>query len=727
MPKLTELFRRLLLALLVAATALAGAAPQGASKPADPLDVERARTSRLSTIAAELQQPKADAVALFTEAVRLAGFAVWSEDRAVLAEPTGAPRLRLAVTDAEIRGYCELFRAGHVVQRDDLLAALDTLCASMGLPGVLDAPTRAWLLQGADAADPSARALHLLLDSLGRARAGGAGAITSEPDVALDPLQALLLLRMLSEQVVTPVRRLVAAANAGAADRPKKGPMADDDDDVFALEDLPGWAEDGFVGAVTNVVDNVVKSFGERGVKASDRLGAANAMLSIAKFVLTYTYLRSEIRVEPPGEPLVRRKDTEPGERRTLTARFWIDGSKVTDFLKENRKLVALTGLDIDMPKTGALKGIETEWDIREDRYSSKSHLVVLPAGSFIDLSRVRADDNGEARIQLDGARRPRALDKISVLPVHKKVRIVVTPQVKSVEMQQDVVDAVFGAIGLRSGPAGFLTPVIECLYRMKWRGSVVKDLQILDWIPADVVLQAEVMIEASGAETSRDEAIRMQISRRARFEDVCVQALGSEAPVVIDPEMRKYMPKAVQEQMDEMAAMAQKRWYMVNGPGRLDFTIRDSFFRRSTLDDCTLELGELRQSIVGTTVEEIGATSTFRSGNLTLRVDMATKSAQLEFAAQADAEVVTVSTRKGKSRTTTTRQPETGVFYGLSVAEPWDLNQIETKAEETPTSDPNITNFYGTAAVPFRFGPRAQFAGTAFVTWSLTRRAKTK
>ena len=37
--------------------------------------------------------------------------------------------------------------------------------------------------------------------------------------------------------------------------------------------------------------------------------GKANAILSIVKFIATYTFLEGEIRVEAPGQPLVRTKN----------------------------------------------------------------------------------------------------------------------------------------------------------------------------------------------------------------------------------------------------------------------------------------------------------------------------------------------------------------------------------------------------------------------------------
>ncbi|MBZ0153034.1 MAG: hypothetical protein K8J09_16035, partial [Planctomycetes bacterium] len=86
-----------------------------------PLD-EGARLNRLVELVGLLQDTNLEAVPLATEAVRLAGFTIWDEDRTPLAEPLGAPRLGLAITDAELRAYATMLREGQRVQRDDLIA-----------------------------------------------------------------------------------------------------------------------------------------------------------------------------------------------------------------------------------------------------------------------------------------------------------------------------------------------------------------------------------------------------------------------------------------------------------------------------------------------------------------------------------------------------------------------------------------------------------------------------
>lgn len=702
-------------------------APGAAALPLaqDPAAAAQMRFARLDEIAGQLQDPQSDAVALFTEAARLAGFVLWNEDRVELAAPTGEPRLFLAVTDAEIRDSCELFRAGNMVARDDLLAGVDGLYTTIGIPGAVAPHALAFFRDGGGAANPSARALHFLLDALGKKR-GGSG-LDDAADFDLDPLQSLLVLRVLTEDIGVPLRRhLAAGATVG---EPKKGPYGSDD--APALADAPGWAEDAYVGGITGLFGEVVEGIGKFGSSIKEGAGKANAIATIAKFVTTYTFLKGETRVEAPGQPLVRTKDTSPGERRTLVAHFWIDGSKVTDWLKEHRQLTALAGLDLDMPHSGALKGMETEWDLKQDRYSSKGHLVQTVAGQP-DISKIKTDDNGEARIEVEGTPQARKLDGLKVMPVEKSVRVTVTPQVKSTEMQQDLVDAVTGAIGIKDGGVGFLTPVIECLYRMKWKGGRWFDLKIRDWTPAETIGQAEISIQANGSDFGRTWSHKASVMRHAQFRDLAMQANGVEVPPELDPKMVAMMPKQVREQMElgrqQMLAMAKFRYFVGQAPGQFAFERHDSEYGRGIGDGCAAEDDEFWNSWNGTANEEVtDRRGTFEHGNLYIECDLEKKTAKLRFGAAAEVDVVRREKNGRSSPREVATKENSGVFDGLRLDPPYTAQQIEMPLQESPGSEPGIVNYYGVVTVPFHFGMGDRFAGKAIVSWSVTRRLPAK
>lgn len=696
-----------------------------AQPPAD----DAARLSRLAAIARDLQDPETDAVALFTEAARAVGFVIWDEDRKVLAEPTGAPRLFLALTDAEIRAYARMFRSRHTVAREDLLAGIDSLYGYVGLPGAASPHALAWL-GGAPTANASVRALTVFLQDLGALRRRDAQAPGSTDFMAeLDPLQALLIVRVLSEEIGTPLRRAIARGEVDA--EPKDGDRREVRRGPFAADgqvaEAPGWAEDAFVGGITGLFGEVVQRLGELGKKVSDGTGKANALASIAKFIATYAFLKGEVRVDAPGQPLVRTKTRDAGEQRTLVAKFWIDGLIVTDWLKENRKLVALAGLDVDMPKSGALKGVETEWQIGQSQFTTKTHLIQTVRGQP-DISKVKTDDNGEARIRVEGVPQPRKLDPNKVMALDKRVTITVTPQVKSTEIQQDLVDAVTGAIGIKGGPSGWLTPVIECLYRIKWKGKEVLDLQVRDWQLAETIGQAKIEITASAHEFRRDHGWSIRLQRVLELKDVQMEATAFEPPPGLDPEMLKHLPPQYREQMEAglkaAAQLARTPMFHATGPGNVELHVHDSETWYGQVGECDPENGEGSTTRNGDVSGVFGELPVPAFAQFVVQVDLDKNTAKLTLMGNLETDVVrTQRLSRSGNKTEQSKEP-CGIFQGLELQPPFDKG-IVIPLQITPIRDNTMNNYYGVVRVPFTYGKR--LSGTALVSYSVTRKVKPK
>lgn len=706
----------------------AAAAP---ATPATPLD-EGARLNRLVELAALLQDTQLEAAPLATEAVRLAGFTIWDEDRTPLAEPLGAPRLGLAITDAELRAYSTMLRDGQRVQRDDLIAGIDVLYQQLGAEGSVRAFVLDWLRRGADSGNPSVRALTALLQALGNQHGGEAGRLDGDADVELDPLQALLMLRVLTEDLNTPLRRAIGrgefAADAQTGTEKKKGPAVPAADGAW-FEEPPGWAEDAYAGGITGLFGEVAGKIGEWGKSVSDGLGKANALMSIAKFIATYTFLRGEVTVALPGQPLVRTKDADPGEQRTLVARFWIDGTRVTDWLKEHRKLVALAGLDVDMPKTGPLKGIETEWDIKQSHVTTKTHLIQTVRGTP-DISKIKSDENGEARITVEGCPQPVPLDPKKVMPLTKIVPIVVTPQVKGTEMQQDLVDAVTGAIGIKGGPSGWLTPVMEVLYRMKWKGGVHFDLHVLDWQSGESIGQGEITIRADGHRYTRTTAHTMSIARSLKFTDVQMTVVGAEPPPPLDPAVLKMMPATYREQMEkgfqQMAELARQRAFYSSAPGQAEMHLQDREFSRGEGDGCVDANEETRTTRDGDATTVFGSEEAVISGcSFLVNCDLEQRTATLQLRMMTKVHEVT-RIKNGARETQIESDGSMSIFDGLTLLPPFDKG-IVIPLQETEIREMDACNYYGVVRVPFRFGPGDRYQGTALVSYSVTRKVTPK
>ena len=134
-----------------------------------------------------------------------------------------------------------------------------------------------------------------------------------------------------------------------------------------------------------------------------------------------------------------------------MQAKFMIDGSKIQDFLKENRLFLnSITGgtLDFDSPKTSPITG-RHQWEIEQDRFSS-DNLAVTPVRGTGDFSKLQTDENGIPKLTVEGARRRKPLDRRLLIPYIRRVRVIVTPQIKETEMRQDILDAFTTSTGIR-------------------------------------------------------------------------------------------------------------------------------------------------------------------------------------------------------------------------------------------------------------------------------------
>lgn len=701
---------------------------QGTGMP----DVQR--LARLAAIASELQQPAADAAALFTEAVRLLGFAVWSEEGQPIAPPVGLPRLGLAVTDAEIREFAAMFQAGHTVMRDDLLAAVDVLHGWLGIEGSIVPPAIAWLRDGASSANPSVRALGVFLADLGVLRAGGAtNALDLDADCELEPLQALLILRVLTEDIGTPLRRVLMAAPAESDDsaRPRRGPSLDGDSvDVPTGGEAIGWAEEGYAGGITGLFAQVSGSLGRLGRGISDGVGKANAVAMITKFVAIYGFVGGEAFVDAPGQPLVRSKDDRRGEARTLVARFGIDVARVATWRKDHRRVAMLLELDPAAPQASALVDLETEWTFAADSFSDGAHLLRL-AQDQPDISKIRTDANGEARLRIEGAPQARQLDAAAVLPLEKRVRIVVAPQVRSAEVQRALVDAVTGAIGIKGGGVGFVTPVVESLYRMKWRSARRFDLAVRDWVEAEAIGSVEVTIRASGSRFDRGSSYRMVVDRQLAATDLRMLESGAEMPPPLDPDLAKMVTKQVVEQVEagrrQMTRLAMKRTFLGEGLGKLAFELHDA--DRTRGQAAAAAMVEVASAVWDGSLTRVlaGGGAAASPLRFVVHCDLEQKVARLELDASTEARVVQRRSVGSGEPTVADGVVAIGLFAGLQLDPPWSGQGIVMPLVEAPTVEPGVVRYSGEVVLPFRFGRvgGAPFRGKAIVAWSIVRRVK--
>ncbi len=676
-----------------------------------------ASIDRVTKIARALKpgMPVDKVIPLVTEAARLCGFVIWDEDRNVLLQPAGDARLKLALTDTEIQLYSQMFSQGqgtgiaeiasayaHILEQDNVQEAIQ----EMVIGGLNDLATDEQV---------SHQILFAFISSQANAQGDTPGYF--EDETQLNAIQSLFIWRIIGEDA------LYASRKSGIVTRQVLGkPQIR----FVSLKptpyfEAPGWAEDGYAGVMTTVVSTVVDFFGAEGVNKS--LGKLNLLSSIVKFIATYACLKGEVSVDAPGSPLVRKITTATGEQRTLAAKFVIDGTKATDFLKKNRKYFLQMGLDVDMPKSGPIAGIETNWEIGQSQKSSKNHLIQTVGQDQID--KVVTDDNGIARITVEGVARPQALDPKTVSPVIKIVGILVTPQVKSTEIKQDMVDAVFGAFGIKDGPTGLLTPIMETLYRLKWKGSQYFPLPVRDWEAGGTVASLTVTIQGSGRELIKGERLWYgTINRSFDFERMPVLFQGAALMPKLDPNVLKNLPPLQRQQMEEgfknMEKAARMRTYQAIGPGNLTWKVQDTS-NLIVIAGCIYYYDKDNFKVDGSGVMSLpGPKGKNSEAHFLINVDEQAATATISVAKVFDVIRSWVKIESGKK---TTGSNENTMFMQSEltfVDPPKKLFVLPLK--KTDEDGSTGANYYGSESFPFTFGMNGRGSGTMIVSYAISR-----
>lgn len=700
------------------AALLVGGAHANPGKPSEfpftkPAIQDVLTTTRFDQIAEQLKDPKVDGVPLLTEALRRCGFVIWNEDRTKLEDSLDNAKLNLAITDAEIKGYLDLYRRGDRVSMASLADSFEPLYKELGGTSKVLNFFGNLYENNMFVSNRTYRNLSNFLQAMGRTH----GEVKDAPlsfESHLDPIQALIFIRVISEEFRYVLNKPAASQTLLASIKP-----------VPMQQEAPGWAEDAFAGGITGLVGEILEGATERTKSLNNKVGKANALMSFSKFILTYKFLKGTVTVVEPGQPLVRTKDTSPGTKRTVVAKFFIDGTGVTDWMKDNRRMINLLGLDPDMPKTGVLKGAEVSWDIKQNNQNASKQLIQAVTGSG-DLSKQKTNDLGESRVTFEGKPQAKKLEPNKAMPVDKEVPMVISPQVKNVEMQQDLVDAVTGAIGLKDGPAGLAGPIMEMLYRSKWESPTPFTLKVKDWTEGLIVGQCSVEVVGSGHFYTKDASYQNSVYRKLTFSDYEMVSLGGVDIPGLDPEMLKNLPPNVRKQMEEGLKQAQemnkKRMFQTSKPGAVMFTVNDSAFRQVDMSACTEEWDKVKETW------KAAFNSDSPSGKLTVEtytfaveLDTEKKIAKLTFSGAAEGRHVVIPMMKGGQP-----KDEPAMFqplFGISIDPRYKQNGFEIPLKETPLRDQSGSNFYGVTKIPLKFGPSDRFSGSIFLDFSITRK----
>lgn len=483
---------------------------------------EIARTARLTQIAEalypadQMSLTQTQSAALLREAIELCGFTIRDSGWQVVKNPPKEQAIGLTVETTDIPLVATLFTQGATVNYEDWTAALNQSWNQVAPKFKSEDYMTEFMTSGRIHPSAGVRSLRHFVKQL--SVNSQFGIFNSDKAAKLDAIQLFLLTRLVTEVVLHPLR--IEVEKAKTIEQPQAHPLLLASKATLPTLQAPqfsGWTED-FASYVSGkyfneVRDMVIEGLDPlNGADKIDKLGklgdAAGAIGSIIKFICSYAYLTGELKVLPPGNPLTRRIEGDGGEERTLQAKFMIDGSKIQDFLKENRLILnSLSGgtLDFDSPKTSPITGIH-QWEIEQDRFNSDNLAVTAVRGTG-DFSKLRTDENGITKLTVEGARRRKPLDRRLVIPYIRKIRVIVTPQVKETEMRQDLLDAFTASSGIRGltpgtvsagqgGPnaiVSVMNATFETLYRMNWAGGRYVILEVKDYIGANAIASIKI------------------------------------------------------------------------------------------------------------------------------------------------------------------------------------------------------------------------------------------
>lgn len=246
---------------------------------------------------------------------------------------------------------------------------------------------------------------------------------------------------------------------------------------------------------------------GDKIGKATHIIGVANIILAYAKFIQTYAALETKIFLED-APPLIRTKNAVPGGRKNLRAEVRINIGNWQMYNCIRTAMNVTTGLDFATLNDGPIGDVGVRWILSaggdKDAYSARTGLTgsgqivgfaqdgakrIQDAGtsaggknSVGDLTFVKTDENGVARIILEGTPQKNAkIGKVS--PVTKYATVATRIKMKAGEIKGDMVDVAGQAI---AGIPGLITMPLELLYRVDWASTASLTVPVRDWEECD-------------------------------------------------------------------------------------------------------------------------------------------------------------------------------------------------------------------------------------------------
>ncbi len=723
------------ISILIAIVALGGSIVATTSTNQESTPDEKAiiaRGGRLQDISVLIQDPKNDTEALATEAMRLCGFVIWTEQRKPVAEPLGAPRLGLAITNTELNAYSTMFRNGMRIKFSDLVSMFDYLLQKCGVeescgPRMLEAITYGNVTDNASQELLSGFLNGLAIEGSKKFEDQSRRFAFNE-NPTLDPIQLLVLLRCGSEEM-----------RATAAKFQKKGANRV----LFASIELnrqqnllPGWAEDAVVVAEQFGQGKLLEKALEAAINTrnftqqalielmDNAMKIAGVALMIAKVSGIYMSLTGD--VSSPDEPLIRTLDRTSGGTANLIAKFKIDTTSLSNYLKDNRFTFLLLGVDVDSPRSETLKSVETEWKMGPgNSYDSEDIVTFNNMASF----RVVTDEKtGIAKVAVLGKGRQVSIAREPVLIPHmKRVRIAVTPQVKATDILQDLVDA---TATVASGPLGILTFISECIFRMKIFGTEIHQLLVKDWWVVRNTASVSIRVQGRRTQSFPEGMMAEGIDRGIGLTDIFMSDQTLEPPPTIDWNSIPDSPTKRQSRIsyDAMLDASKRLLFISEKNGTVSSHVHDYFVSRGKDGGCG---GSFR--VWNSTVTDGVNSEPFRSdvlsngtaiGNGSLMVALREDQKKVWIAANVPIKGTTIKSGSDGRRVET---PYSGsLLDGIKIDPQFSEHGTLVVPIQNTVSQKEYKLWSGT--VPFTHMWRnGEYAGTGIVSYSVIRKLVNK
>ncbi len=446
-----------------------------------------------------------NSAAAFLTALQMAGIGVRSADGSLLIHPSISNQ-GFSIRDAEVAAAMKLYGEGLTLRLEDVSDAL-----KKATPQLRDVPVAGLVLKGIlrsmDSDKPALRFWARFLAELWKQSPNPCDVQHDNCDPAdlyLDPLQFMLIMHRLAgdlaaisppstawpifpyhnergvlrNAVLVETSMSTSVVLASASDPPQIPalPSCIGDETQSNIMDMIALGLNTGFGELLGYLE-------EQGISSAGRLGKnvaiVNLILTYAQFIATYATLETDITMA--DAPLVRSKNRQPGQQRTLTAHVH---QKIGNWQFLNCLNLAMNavGLGISLPADGAVSGAEIQWHLLAGRSQSivefkNSGKSLQEGGAATDFT-VSAVDNGVSNIVLEGRPQYELLSEKAV-PVDKKAVVQFTIALKPTMVKGDAI-SIGGTV--LSGPLAAVIVPLEMLFRSKWYSSKSFIAPVTDW-----------------------------------------------------------------------------------------------------------------------------------------------------------------------------------------------------------------------------------------------------